>query len=102
MKKFIAERKLIYALKGSDIKNEFLIGICNPFKKKFNTEDVINAADFYGCLVEFSGLDEQGEIVYGADSLQAINIASDVEVLLMRLSKKYDFFWSSGEPYFDE
>jgi len=40
--------------------------------------------------------------VYGMDSLQAVNMASNIDAVLERLGKKYDFYWSSGEPYFDD
>ena len=102
MKRFIARRNLMYALKGSNIKKEFSVGICAPFKELSDYKDIINNDDFYGCIIMFSGINEPEEVVYGMDSLQAINLASNVEAILTRLGKKYDIFWSTGEPYFDE
>ncbi|WP_372720329.1 hypothetical protein [Immundisolibacter sp.] len=58
--------------------------------------------DMAVCHVEFNGLDEHNFNVYGMDSLQAVNMASNIEAVLERLSKKYDFYWPSGEPYFDD
>lgn len=55
-----------------------------------------------GCDVEIDGLDERKINYYGMDSLQAINLASDIDPLIKRLSAKYDFFWLTGEPYFEE
>ncbi len=54
------------------------------------------------CHLEFNGLDEYNFDVCGMDSLQAVNMASNIEAVLERLSKKYDFYWSSGDPYFEE
>ena len=54
-----------------------------------------------GCDVQVCGLEEEGSKVYGADSLQAVHLASDVEFFLKGLQKKYDLYWLSGEPYFE-
>jgi hypothetical protein len=54
------------------------------------------------CEVEIRGLDEPVVKYFGLDSMQAINLASDLEPLVKRLSERFDFFWSTGEPYFDE
>ena len=55
------------------------------------------------CTVEFDGIaDETLGDTYGADSLQALQLAVDIEPVLKRLSKRYDFFFPSGEGYFDE
>ncbi len=40
--------------------------------------------------------------VYGADSLQALQLAVDIEPILKRLSNRYDFFFPNGDGYFDE
>ncbi len=53
------------------------------------------------CRVEIEGLTERSFDVYGMDSLQAINLVYNIEKLIRRLSAEYDFYWSSGEPYFD-
>ena len=55
------------------------------------------------CTVEFDGIpDETQGDTYGADSLQALQLAADVEPVLKRLSKRYDFYFPTGEGYFDE
>ena len=102
MKNFIAERRLLYALKGSDIRKEFVIGICAPCPVDQSMVTYPIGEGFSGCEVRLEGLDEEGEKIYGADSLQAVNMASNVEAFLKRLQEKYDLFWLTGEPYFDE
>jgi hypothetical protein len=58
--------------------------------------------DTAGCVVSINGLPEEIiETYYGADLLQALQLAADIEPLIQRLSKKYDFFFPSGEPYFE-
>ena len=55
------------------------------------------------CTVEFDGLpDETLGDTYGADSLQALQLAADIEPVLKRLSHRYDFYFPTGEGYFDE
>ena len=99
---YIADRKLLYSEKNNHIKKEITIKISTPYivqegDVKFPADGV--AA---GCHVEIDGLDERGFDLYGMDSLQAINLASNIEPLLERLSTNYDIFWLTGEPYFEE
>jgi hypothetical protein len=54
------------------------------------------------CTVELEGIDGQNLDYYGADSLQAVNLASNIEPILERLSDRYEFFWESGDPYFED
>jgi hypothetical protein len=53
------------------------------------------------CKIVFDGLPEDDMEVYGTDSMQALSLATDIEDVLGRLSKRYDFFWATGEPYFE-
>jgi hypothetical protein len=101
MSKFIAERKLLYSLKGSDVRREFVIRLSVPYIVEERMVGYSVGKGVAGCHVEIEGLDETYSEVYGADALQAINIASNVEPFLKRLQKKYDLYWSSGEPYFE-
>jgi hypothetical protein len=60
-------------------------------------------ADTASCVVKFDGFPEAVlDEVYGADSLQALQLAVDVEPVLKRLSKRFDFYFPTGEGYFDE
>jgi hypothetical protein len=101
MKKFIAERKLLYSLKGSGVRKEFVIRLGAPYVVDEHMVGYPVGKGFSGCHVEIEGLNETYSEVYGADSLQAVNLASNVEPFLKRLQKKYDLYWLSGEPYFE-
>lgn len=99
---YIADRKLLFSEKNNHVTEEITIKIGNPYivqqgDVEFSAEGVVA-----GCHVEIDGIDEPGYDLYGMDSLQAINLASNIEPLLERLSTKYDFFWLTGEPYFEE
>jgi len=103
MRKILAKRKLFYSLKGSDLRNRFLICIGFPHVVDQNTVEFPVGEGLIGCWIETEGLEkEYRHEVYGVDEIQAINIASDIEPFLKRLQKKYDVYWPSGEPYFDQ
>jgi hypothetical protein len=100
--KYIASRKLLFSEKGSHITKEMVVRIGEPFivdqaTVSFPVDGVIS-----GCRVELEGLDEPEFDLYGMDSLQAVSLAANIEPFLERLSGKYDFFWITGEPYFEE
>lgn len=104
MKKSIAERELLYSLKGKSTRQKLIIRIGAPYLL-----DKSSAVNFKfdpgtaGCTIEFDGLPENlVEEVFGADSLQALALAADVDPYLKGLGKKYDFYWPTGESYFDE
>ncbi|WP_177224374.1 hypothetical protein [Pseudomonas citronellolis] len=100
--RYIAERVLLLAEKNESRKRQIKIKISEPkiVEQSMVTFPVDGVVAI--CHVEIEGLEEQSFDVYGADSLQAVSLAADIEMLIERLSSKYDFYWSSGEPYFDE
>jgi hypothetical protein len=99
MTKFIAERRLLYSVKGSNIRKEFIIRIGMPYRvRNWNGSPVEEG--MFGCLVEYVGLDEPSRDVYGGDTLQALQLASNIDPYLKILHKKYDFFYGD-DPYFD-
>jgi hypothetical protein len=102
MSKFIAERHLLFSKKGDGVRKELTIGVCAP--AVVAQEEVPYPVDgvMSRCHVEFEGLNEYSFDVVGTDSLQAINLASNIEAVIKRLSDEYDFFWATGEPYFEE
>ena len=96
MKKFIAEIKLYYSLKGNSKTYPFTIKISEVYLDK----EKLDGSPCFACEVVLNGLDETGEIKYGMDAIQAINLASNIEPLLKRLSKRYNLFWSDKSNYF--
>jgi len=103
MTTFIAERRLLFSPKGGDERSELIIRIGAPFVVEEGSVDFPVSDSTSGCRVEFDGL-AAGNLrtVYGADLLQALQLAADVEPTLERLRKKYDFYFPTGEPYFDK
>lgn len=103
MEKYIAERELLYSLKGETTRKKLIIRICEPYpieKSSWNFEFPPGA---YSCKIIFDGLPNMlVEEVQGADSIQALALATDVDSYLKGLEKKYDLYWASGEPYFED
>ena len=53
------------------------------------------------CNIEIVGFDEPYvQSVIGADLLQALQLATDIDPILKGYSELYDFFYEDGEPYF--
>ena len=109
MKKWIAQRDLRYSRNGMDKRNELIIRISDPYLVKKGTVNFKFSEGTAGCTVEVIGLkdgeafeNENTHEIYGADTLQAIELASNIEPLLKRLSKKYDIYHPTGESYFED
>ena len=100
--KYVAERKLLCSDKGSQNRKEIVVKISEPFVATEGNVKFPVDGETSGCRVEIKGLDEPSFDLFGMDSLQAVNLASDIESLIERLSDKYDFCWITGEPYFDD
>jgi hypothetical protein len=102
MSSYIAKRHLLFSKKGDGTPKRLTVGLCEPVvvaqeEVRYPVDGVMSK-----CHVEFEGLSEHSFDVFGTDSLQAINLASNIEVVIKRLSEEYDFFWATGEPYFEE
>jgi hypothetical protein len=95
MEKVIAERKLMFAPKGSKERRELVIRVGVPYW----VEDGVAA-----CPLEWKGLFDEKELsdTRGMDLLQALHMAVDIDPLLEKLKNKYDFYWPSGESYHDD
>jgi len=103
MEHFIAERSLLYSQKGSSDRYEFNVRINEP---RLVNQGEVNFEFSPGtavCKIEFNGLPENlVEEVFGADSIQALSLATNIDPYLKRLQKEYDWYWIDGEPYFEE
>lgn len=94
MKNCIAERKLIVEIKETGERRELTIRIGAPC---WLPDD-----EFASCPIEWDGLFDQVADAKGIDLLQALQQASNIDPMLDALKGKYNFFWPSGEWYFDE
>jgi hypothetical protein len=93
MSNVIAERKLLYSMKDSSDRKELVIRIGAPY---------VDKEGMARCPIEWNGLFEEYADMAGMDSLQALQLAANVDSMLGKLRNKYDFFWASGEPYFED
>jgi len=99
----IAKRELAYSIRGSNERRSLIIRIFEPFEVQEGTVDFEVDAGVAGCTWEMDGLPEKPtDTVYGADSLQALQLAIDVDGVLRSLRKKYEFYFPCGEQYFEE
>jgi len=99
----IAERRLLFSEKGNSERKNLLIRIFAPRPVDPDSVGFRPDADTESCVVEFDGIPDAnlGEI-YGADLIQALQLAADIEPVLKRLNKRYDFNFPTGEGYFEE
>jgi len=98
----IAQRQLLYATKDQPDRREFVIRIGTPYLVDQSKVNFTADEGVAGCTVDFDGLPEvTSETVYGADLLQALQLAVNIEPILKRLSRKYDFYFPTGERYFE-
>jgi hypothetical protein len=99
----IAERRLEFSEKGKAKRKPLKIRVFAPQPVDPDSVRFRVDADASSCIVEFDGIpDANTGAIYGADSIQALQLAVDIEPVLKRLSKHYDFYFPSGEGYFDE
>lgn len=101
MKDYVAERILLYSIKGESQKTKFTVKIAHPYAVDQDKVNFDIGSGVYACDIEVEGLNGSS-VVYGVDSVQALNMATDLESLFRRLQKKYDLYWMDGDPYFDE
>jgi hypothetical protein len=88
----IAERRLLFGPKGTDSRRPLAIRLARPFWSPMGSAV---------CQVTFDGLSDCDMDVHGSDFLQAVQLASNVDPILKSLSRKYDFYFETGEAYFD-
>lgn len=99
----IAERHLLFSAKGESERKPLVIRIFAPRLVDPASVSFQVATGTAVCVVEFDGIpDETQGDTHGADSLQALQLAADIEPVMKRLSKRYDFYFPTGEDYFDE
>lgn len=97
----IARRKLLFTSRDNATPRACAVGVTAP-------RDVVPGPDREGdplsvCEIVFEGLDVAPIAVHGADSLQAVSMAADVDGYLRGLEREqgFEFFWDDGSPYFE-
>ncbi|MDR3414739.1 MAG: hypothetical protein P4L83_01000 [Nevskia sp.] len=94
MNQCIAERHLVFSVKGESARLPLVIRIFAPYKAKGTNSKINFDEEAACCTVEFDGLPGmKAHEIYGADSLQALQLAANVEPTLKGFSKSYDFFF---------
>ena len=98
----VAERKLLVASKGSNSRNELIIKVSRPYVVPEGSVNFPVDEETSGCDIEIIGLEKPfQQTAYGADLLQALQLAADIDPVLQRFTKSYDIYFSTGEPYFE-
>jgi len=100
----IARRPLQYSEKGESRRHDIEVRVYSPHALvEGSTVSFDFPAGAAGCRYEIVGLPLViDEVAYGVDSLQALQLASDVEPRLRALQGKYDLYFRTGEPYFED
>jgi hypothetical protein len=103
MTESIAERPLQYSVRGGKERRDFVIRIFSPFIVPAGTVNFDVDGIVAGCSWELDGFPEKvSDTAYGADSVQALQLAANVDDVLASFRRKYDFYFPSGEPYFED
>jgi len=96
-----AERRLLCSAKNGSTRTEIVFRVSRPHVTTISEAGSVANGETFTCEVTIDGLDERSVKYFGMDSIQALQLASDLDPLIRRLSAKYDFFWPTGEPYFE-
>ena len=99
--KFVASRKLLFSEIGSQNKAPFELKVGHPYLLKRGDVNFEFSEGAAGCDLLMDGLSDETITSFGADTVQALEIALQFDKTLRRLSSKYQFYFPSGEPYFE-
>ena len=85
----IATRELEFSPKGETVRSQLTIEIFKPFLLQPGQVSFDITPSTSGCLVEFKGLGTSkfNSTFYGADLLQVLQFATDVDPILRRVNK---------------
>lgn len=98
----IAERQLLYSAKGDDRRRPFTIRLMAPVLHRPDQKPFPMEKGSAVCTIAFDGLNEHGFDVHGIDSIHALAQAANVDEYLRGMTSKYEFYWPTGEPYFED
>ena len=91
----IATRELLVKTRANGEMHKLLIRVGRPRWREDGLAE---------CPVEWDGLIPAQSLssAPGHDLLHALYLASNADEAIRALSAKYDFFWPTGESYFDD
>lgn len=102
MKNSIAHRRLSFSKKGEEIRSDLTIYIGVPKFVSPSSLPFEADVEMAVCDLEIIGFEEPyTQSMIGADLLQAIQLATNVDPILKGFSKMYDIYYEDGEPYFE-
>jgi hypothetical protein len=103
MPQLIAQRKLLYSSRDNAKPFPFTVGITAPRDVATGTNEEALPDAMSACDIVFDGLDAPPIEVRGADSLQAVAMAAEIDGVLRGLARQhgYQFFWDDGSAYFE-
>ena len=99
----IARRKLLFTSRDNATPRACAVGITAPRDVAHSPDEAIERGDPLAvCEIVFEGLAVPPIAVHGADSLQAVSMASDIDAYLRGLEREhgFEFFWDDGSAYF--
>ncbi len=96
----IAKRELTFSVKGNEVRRKIVVQVHLPVEVDPGEVNFDVSPGTASCRVEFNGLDEPAHVAYGADTIQALELALNIDPILRSL-KRYEFYFPDGEPYFD-
>lgn len=103
MQGWVAKRDLVYSPKGSNERFNLSVRVYAPFELQVGSVDFDFQPGTAGCIVQTFGFPKDvKETVYGADSLQALELACSVDGFLRRFRGDFDLYFPDGEPYFED
>jgi len=97
----IAERKLLFSAKGASDRQPFCIRIFSPSLVEQGAVNFQVSSGLARCVVTFVEINEKVEF-YGMDFVQALALTANLDGYLRHFENKYDFYWATGEPYFED
>lgn len=97
-----AVRELFFCRKGHTQRKKLIIRIRPPQLVDESSVSFKFDEGTASCAVEFDGLSELNNEVFGVDKLHALSLAVDIDPCIKSLAADYEFYWLDGAPYFDE
>ncbi len=97
----IAHRSLLFSEVGNSEKKSLDVKVGLPYEIKSGEVSFTFSKGTAGCDLYLEGLSNEPTTSYGADTVQALEIALQFDKTLLRLSSKYSFYFANGEPYFE-